>query len=82
MVSVLASSGLDRGLESRSGLTKDYKIVIFCFFSKYAALSTKTCWLGIGIMCPSGATCLHEDCCFSDNVSEWGHMSARGLLFQ
>jgi len=26
----------------------------------------KTGWLGIGIMCPSGATCLSADCCFSE----------------
>jgi hypothetical protein len=25
----------------------------------------QTCWLGIGIMCPSGETCLSADCCFS-----------------
>ena len=31
MVSVLASSVVDRGLESRSGQTKDYKIGICCF---------------------------------------------------
>jgi len=23
-------------------------------------------WLGIRIMCPSGATCLSADCCFSN----------------
>jgi len=27
---------------------------------------TKTGWLGIGIMCPSGTTCLSADCCFSE----------------
>ena len=27
---------------------------------------TKTGWLGIRIMCPSGATCLSADCCFSE----------------
>jgi hypothetical protein len=26
---------------------------------------TKTGWLGIRIMCPSGAACLSADCCFS-----------------
>jgi hypothetical protein len=26
----------------------------------------KTGWLGIRIMCPSGATCLSVDCCFSE----------------
>ena len=27
---------------------------------------TKTGWLGIRIMCPSGSTCLSSDCCFSE----------------
>ena len=48
MVSVLASSAVDRGFEPWSGQTKDYKIGICCF----------SAWLGIRIMCPSGATFL------------------------
>jgi hypothetical protein len=47
MVSVLASSVVDRGFEPQSDQVKDFKI-------------------GIRIMCPSGATCLHADCCFSE----------------
>ena len=35
MVSVLASSAVDRGLDPRSGQTKDYKIGICCFFAKH-----------------------------------------------
>ena len=31
MVSVLVSSAVDRGFESRSGQIKDYKICIYCF---------------------------------------------------
>ena len=31
MVSVLASSAVDRGFEQRSGQTNDYKIGICCF---------------------------------------------------
>ena len=31
MVSVLVSSAVDRGFESRSGQIKDYKIGIYCF---------------------------------------------------
>jgi hypothetical protein len=58
MVSVLTSSAVDRGLKPRSGQTKDYKIGICCFTAKHAALRAKTGWLGIRIMCPSGATCL------------------------
>ena len=38
MVSVLVSSVVDRGFEPRSGQTKDYKIGIFCFSAKHAAL--------------------------------------------
>jgi hypothetical protein len=39
MVSVLASSAVDREFESRSGQIKDYIIGICCFSAKYAALS-------------------------------------------
>jgi hypothetical protein len=46
MVSVLASSVVDRGFEPQSDQVKDFKI-------------------GIRIMCPSRATCLLADCCFS-----------------
>ena len=67
MVSLLASSAVDRGFEPRSGQTKDYKIGICCFSAKHAALRSKsTDWL-VRIQ---------------DNVSEWGDMSIRGLLFQ
>ena len=40
MVSVLASSVVDRGFELRSGQTKDYKIC--CFSAKHASLSRKS----------------------------------------
>ena len=67
MVSVIASSVVDRGFEPRSGQTKDYKIGICCFSAKHAALRLKSKdWL------------LRNQ----DNVSEWGDMSIRGLLFQ
>jgi hypothetical protein len=42
MVSVLASSPFDRGVESRSGETKVNEIGIDCFFSKHAALRRKS----------------------------------------
>ena len=42
MVSVLASSVVDRGCEPRSGQTKDYEIDICCFFAKHVALMTKS----------------------------------------
>jgi hypothetical protein len=65
MVSVLNSCAVDRGLEPRSGKTKDYTIGIYCFSVKHAALRRKI-WLAGN----------------QDNVSEWGGMSIRGLLFQ
>ena len=41
MVCVLSSSAIDRGLESRSSQTKDYKIGICCFSAQHAALGGK-----------------------------------------
>ena len=69
MVSVLASSAVDRGFERLSGHTKDYKIGIFCFSGKHAALKrerAKTGWLRIRIMCLRGVTCLPSDCYCSE----------------
>jgi hypothetical protein len=60
MVSVPASSTVDRGLEPRSGQTKDSKIGICCFSAKHAALRRKSKdWLAWN----------------RDNVSKWGDMS-------
>ena len=58
MVSVLASSAVDRGFESGPGQTKDYNIDICCFSAKYVAFKSKskdclarcqakTVWLGV-----------------------------------
>ena len=56
MVSVLASSAVDRGFESRSGHTKDYKIGICCFTGKHTELRRKSKdWLAWN----------------QNNVSEW-----------
>ena len=67
MVRVLASSVVERGLESRSGQTKDFKIGICCFSAKHAALRRKSKdWLARN----------------QNNVSEGSDMSHRGLLFQ
>ena len=67
MVSVLASSTVDRGFALRSDQNKGYKIGICCFSAKHAALWSKSKdWL-VGNQ---------------DNVSEWGDMSICGLLFQ
>ena len=67
MVSVLASSEVDCRFEPQSGQTKDYKIDIWCFSAKHAALRRKSKnWLA------------HNQ----NNVSEWCDMSTRGLLLQ
>jgi hypothetical protein len=66
MVSVLASSAVDRGFEPRSVQTKDYKIGICCFSAKHATLRRKSKdWLVWN----------------EDNVSEWGDMSIHKLFF-
>ena len=46
MVSMLALSVVDRGLEPLSGQTKDYKIGICCFSAKHAALRRKSRLVG------------------------------------
>jgi len=64
---VLPSSVVDCGFDPRSGQTKDYKIGICCFSAKHAALERKSKVLWARNQ---------------DNMSEWGDMSIRGLLFQ
>jgi hypothetical protein len=68
MVSMLASSAVDRGFEPRSSQTKDYYIGICCISARLAALRerAKTGWLGIRIMCPSRATCVSAEYCISE----------------
>jgi len=67
MVSVLTSSAVDRGFKVWSDQAKDYKIDICCFSAKYAALSRNNKdWLARN----------------TDNVSDWGDMTTRQLLFQ
>jgi hypothetical protein len=67
MISVLASSEVDRGFELRSGQTKDYKIGFCCFSARHIALRRKSKdWMSRN----------------QDNVSEWEEMSIHGLLFQ
>ena len=67
MVSVLASSVVDHGLEPLSGQTKDYKIGICWFSAKQAALRRKSKdWLTRN----------------QDNVSGWVDMFILRLLFQ
>ena len=60
MVSMFASSEVDRGFEPRSGHIKDYKIGICCFSSEHPALMKKSKdWLARN----------------QNNVSEWGGMT-------
>ena len=66
MVSMLSSSAVARAFESRSGQTKDYKIGICCFFTKHAALRSKR----------KDGLARNQN-----NVSKWGDMSIRTLLF-
>ena len=75
LVSVLASSVVDRGFEPRSGQTKDYKIGTCCFSAKHAALRSKSKdWLARNqnnvsewSECVSEwSECLFADCCFSE----------------
>jgi hypothetical protein len=67
MVSVLASSAVDRGFEPRSVQSKDYTIGFCCFSAKHAALRRKNKdWLALN----------------QNNVSEWSDMSTCRLLFQ
>jgi hypothetical protein len=67
MVSVLPSSGVDRGFGFRLGQTKDYNFGICCFSTKQAALRSKSNdWLARN----------------QDNVSEWGDMPIRRFLKQ
>ena len=62
MVSVLASSAVDRGFEHRSVKPKDYKIGICCFSAKHTALRRKSNdWLTRN----------------QDNMSEWSDMPTR-----
>ena len=67
MVSVLASSAVDRGFEPQSGQIKDYEIGMCCFSANHTALRRKSkYWLARN----------------QNNLSEWSYMSTRGLLFQ
>jgi hypothetical protein len=66
IVSVLASSAVARGFESRSGQTKDYQLLFVAYNAKQAELRRKSKdWLARN----------------PDNVSKWSDMSIRGLLF-
>ena len=65
MVSVFASSEVDRGFESRSGQIKEHTHGMCCFSTNHVAFRRKIKdWLAQNL----------------DNMSEWGEMSICGLL--
>ena len=66
MVSVLASSAVDRAIELNLGHTKDATIDMCCFSAKHATLRR------------NGKEWLARN---QDNVSKWGDKFIRGLLF-
>jgi hypothetical protein len=68
MVSVLASSAVDRGCEPGRVKQKTIKLVFVAspLSTQHEGERAKTDWLGVRIMCPSRATCLPVDCCFSE----------------
>jgi hypothetical protein len=67
MVSVLTSNAVYRRFKSRSGQTKDYKIVFCCFSVQHTALRRMSIdWLAWN----------------QENIPECGEMSIRELLFQ
>ena len=64
---LVCSCAVDSRFESRSGQTKEYKIGIYWFSAKCTTLRRKSIyWLARNQF----------------NVSEWGDLSIRGLLFQ
>jgi hypothetical protein len=67
VVSVFASSAVDRRFEPQSGQIKNYKICVCCFSTKHTALRRKN------------KDCLARN---QNNVSKWSDMSVGGLLFQ
>ena len=68
MVSVIASSAVDRGFEPGRIEPKTVKLVFVASLlsTQHYGERAKTGWLGIRIVCPSGMTCLPADCCFSE----------------
>ena len=73
---VLASSSEVRWV--RFSVGSNIKKCICYLSTKYSTwrkISTKECWLGVQIMCPSARTCLLADCCFSE-LALWISSSA------
>ena len=71
MVGVIASSEVDRGFEDRSGKIKRLCRLVFVvstLSTQHLGERAQIGWLGFGKMCPSGATCLSAEGCFSELV--------------
>ena len=67
MVSVVASSEVNREFKSRSAQTQDYEIGICCFSAKHAALRRKSKdWLARNLNVSEWSDMSTQDCCFSD----------------
>ena len=54
------------GLSSSQVKPKTMKLVFAASPLRTLRVGSNTGWLEIRIMCPSGATCLSADCCFSE----------------
>jgi hypothetical protein len=67
MVSVLASSAVGSSTGRVNPKTIKLVFVASTLSTQYKGERAKTVWLGIRIMCTSGATCLSADC-FSELV--------------
>ena len=66
MVSVLVSSVVNHGFGRVKPNTIKLVFVASLLSTQHLGERAKTGWFGINIMCPSGATCLPADCCFSE----------------
>ena len=68
MVSMLTSSTVDRRFEPTSGSNQTIELAFVAspLSTQHQGERAKTGRLGIRIMCPSGATCLRAECCFSE----------------
>ena len=65
MVRVLASIAVDRGFNEVKPKTIKLVFVASPLSMQHKGEIARTGWQRIKIMCPSGATCLSADCCFS-----------------
>ena len=66
MVSVLASSAIDRGVKPNF---RNLLCVAYLLSTQHLGESANTVWLGIRILCPSSPSreiCLFADWCFSE----------------